>query len=73
MTVTTLHSLKGLEADHVILVDLDEGKFNLSNEFTQEDTNRHLLYVGMTRATTSLTMMSATDNPSRTLYELRRI
>ena len=70
VTVTTLHSLKGLEADHVILVDLDEGKFNFSNEFTQEDTNRHLLYVGMTRATTSLTMMSATDNPSRTLYEL---
>ena len=70
VTVTTLHSLKGLEADHVILVDLDEGKFNFSNEFTQEDTNRHLLYVGMTRATTSLTMMSASDNPSRVLYEL---
>lgn len=70
VTVTTLHSLKGLEADHVILVDLDEEKFNFSNEFTQEDTNRHLLYVGMTRATTSLTMMSASDNPSRVLYEL---
>lgn len=70
VTVTTLHSLKGLEADHVILVDLDEEKLSFSNEFTQEDTNRHLLYVGMTRATTSLTMMSATDNPSRTLYEL---
>ena len=70
VTVTTLHSLKGLEADHVILVDLDEEKLSFSNEFTQEDTNRHLLYVGMTRATTSLTMMSATDNPSSTLYEL---
>lgn len=68
--VTTLHSLKGLEAEHVILADLDEDVFDFSNEFTQEDTNRHLLYVGMTRATKSLTMLTATSQPSRTLYEL---
>ena len=68
--VTTIHSLKGLEADHVILANLDEDEFNFSNEYTQEDTNRHLLYVGMTRAKKSLTMLSATVAPSRTLYEL---
>lgn len=67
---TTLHSLKGLEADHVILANLDEDSFDFTNEYTQEDTNRHLLYVGMTRARQTLTMMTSTDRPSPVLLEL---
>lgn len=68
--VTTLHSLKGLEADHVILANLDEDSFDFTNEYTQEDTNRHLLYVGMTRARQTLTMMTSTDTPASVLVEL---
>ena len=67
---TTLHSLKGLEADHVILAYLDEEYFDFTNEYTQEDTNRHLLYVGMTRAKKSLTMMTSSNRPAPVLFEL---
>ncbi len=67
---TTLHSLKGLEADHVILANLDDDSFDFTNEYTQEDTNRHLLYVGMTRAKQTLTMMTSTNSPSPVLVEL---
>lgn len=67
---TTLHSLKGLEANHVILAYLDEEYFDFTNEYTQEDTNRHLLYVGMTRAKKSLTMMTSSNRPAPVLFEL---
>lgn len=68
--VTTLHSLKGLEADHVILASLDADQLDFGNEYTQEDTDRHLLYVGMTRAKRTLVLMCASTQPAWVLSEL---
>lgn len=70
IVVSTLHSLKGLEADHVVLGNLDSDELDFNNEYTQEDTNRHLLYVGMTRAKRTLTLISATNRPAWMLSEI---
>ena len=51
LTLTTLHSAKGLEYDVVIIVGLEQGRIPWNND--SEDTlreKRRLFYVGLTRA-----------------------
>jgi len=59
ITLTTLHSSKGLEYDCVIMVDLNNieipgqhalGKFRKDNDPSLIEEERRLFYVGMTRA-----------------------
>jgi superfamily I DNA/RNA helicase len=65
ITVTTFHQLKGLEFDHVVLMGLDDQNFpgrfleKVDNQDLPEEelSLRRLLYVAMTRAKESLTIV----------------
>ena len=75
LTLSTMHSSKGLEFDRVYLIDLVEGIVP-----TEEDADepalleeaRRLFYVGMTRAKRHLELLSY-DKESRFVEEVRRI
>lgn len=81
VTFATLHSAKGLEWEHVFIVGLSEGlvPISYSRSFEQIDEERRLLYVGITRARTTLGLSWAASGngqrgprePSRFLAELR--
>ena len=67
VTLTTLHSSKGLEYDVVFMADLTNreipgekalAKLRLENDASLIEEERRLFYVGMTRARTSLYMIS---------------
>ena len=87
ITLTTIHSAKGLEFDNVYMIDLVEGEFPNSSsiesfqkgELELIEEERRLFYVGMSRAKshlTLLTMNSVNGNkkePSRFLLELQKI
>ena len=63
VTLITLHSTKGLEFDHVFLTGMEEGICPHSRSFNDGDKGieeeRRLVYVGMTRARSSLTLTRA--------------
>lgn len=82
--LSTLHAAKGLEFDVVYLVGLEEGLLPLmrgdEDDLADEEEERRLLYVGMTRAKKKLVLTWArtrrlhgetrTARPSRFLAEL---
>lgn len=83
VTLASLHSAKGLEWDAVFLAGLNEGLMPISFADSQLkiDEERRLLYVGITRARTHLSLSSAAARhaggrgrrrPSRFLMPLRR-
>jgi DNA helicase-2/ATP-dependent DNA helicase PcrA len=64
----TLHRAKGLEFDAVFIPRLDEGELPIRRGDVDEE--RRLLYVGITRARTHLTLTWSSAKPSRFLQEL---
>ena len=56
--ISTIHKAKGLECDHVLLMPCDEAHFRNS------EASRCLLYVGMSRAMRSLTLVVSSEKPS---------
>lgn len=84
ITLSTIHSAKGLEFDSVYIIDLTDGEFpgNSTIEASEKgsvdsmEEERRLFYVGMTRAKTHLSLITISNlgdrkvSPSRFLKEL---
>ncbi|MCY4099930.1 MAG: UvrD-helicase domain-containing protein [Rhodobacteraceae bacterium] len=81
----TIHKSKGLEADHVILLEAFSGKWGFPSEIEDDQLldivlpesegfshaeERRLFYVAMTRAKLSLTLLADQKNPSTFIREL---
>lgn len=77
VTLSTIHSAKGLEFDHVFMIDLIEGDFpslsSLESSMQGDDKpleeERRLFYVGMTRARKNLNLLCFNNrNNERVFY-----
>ncbi|OLP45734.1 helicase IV [Rhizobium oryziradicis] len=81
----TIHASKGLEADHVILLNVDSGRTGFPSETVDDPLlslvspeaeafenaeERRVMYVAMTRARHTLTMMASKSRPSSFITEL---
>ena len=76
LTLATAHSTKGLEFDHVAVVDMDAGRFPSQRSLDDADDpvraleeERRLAYVAWTRARRSLTLVYDPAAPSMFLRE----
>jgi DNA helicase-2/ATP-dependent DNA helicase PcrA len=76
LTLATAHSTKGLEFDHVAVVDMDAGRFPSQRSLDDADDparaleeERRLAYVAWTRAKRSLTLVYDPAAPSPFLAE----
>ncbi|MFH5774523.1 3'-5' exonuclease [Paracoccus sp. NGMCC 1.201697] len=82
----TIHASKGLEADHVILLSADSGSTGFPSEIVddrlltlvspeeevfQNAEERRVMYVAMTRARQTLTILASNARPSSFVTELR--
>jgi DNA helicase IV len=82
----TIHSSKGLEADHVILLNADRGRTGFPSEIVddpllslvtpEEETFQHaeerrVMYVAMTRARHTLTLLASNARPSSFVTDLK--
>ncbi|MCD7847517.1 MAG: ATP-dependent helicase [Oscillospiraceae bacterium] len=79
VTLSTIHTSKGLEYDNVCIIDVYDGRFpsTKTNNFTVSKDSpdsameeRRLFYVGMTRAKNNLILFSIKDSPSQYIEEL---
>lgn len=83
----TIHASKGLEADHVILLNADSGRTGFPSEIVddpllslvspedeafQNAEERRVMYVAMTRARHTLTILASNARPSSFVTELRK-
>jgi len=81
----TIHASKGLEADHVILLNADSGRTGFPSEIVddplmalvspeeeafQNAEERRVMYVAMTRARHTLTILASNARPSSFVTEL---
>lgn len=81
----TIHKAKGLEADHVILLSANSGKMGLPSEIADNPLlnlvslrvesypnaeERRVMYVAMTRARYTMTILASKSNPSSFVTEL---
>jgi len=64
--LSTMHSAKGMEFTHVIILDNDWGK----NTDEPEEAQRRLLYVAMTRAKETLCLLHCENRPHSFLNEI---
>ncbi len=76
LLLATVHGTKGLEFDHVAVVDMDEGRFPSARSIEESDEpartleeERRLAYVAWTRARRSLTLVYDPGAPSPFLRE----
>ena len=76
LVLATAHSTKGLEFDHVAVIDMDEGRFPSRRTLDEADDparaleeERRLAYVAWTRARRSLTLVYDPATPSPFLLE----
>ncbi|MGR9503747.1 UvrD-helicase domain-containing protein [Rhizobium leguminosarum] len=83
----TIHASKGLEADHVVLLKAESGRAGFPSE-TVDDAllslvspeeepfenaeERRVMYVAMTRARKSLTILASNSRPSSFVTELKK-
>jgi DNA helicase-4 len=82
----TIHASKGLEADHVVLLNADSGRMGFPSEIVddpllslvspeeeafQNAEERRVMYVAMTRARHTLTILASNARPSSFVTELR--
>ncbi len=83
----TIHASKGLEADHVILLNADSGRTGFPSEIVddpllslvspeeeafQNAEERRVMYVAMTRARHTLVILASNARPSAFVTELRK-
>ncbi len=83
----TIHASKGLEADHVILLNADSGRTGFPSEIVddpllslvspeeeafQNAEERRVMYVAMTRARHTPTILASNARPSSFVTELRK-
>ena len=63
VTVSTLHSVKGLEYDTVYILDVNEGNipYHKAQQESEIEEERRMFYVGMTRARTNLYIYSVRE------------
>jgi ATP-dependent DNA helicase RecQ len=66
--LSTIHSSKGMEFPHVIILDGDWGNPKSRTEWEEE---RRVMYVGMTRAEETLRLMKIPSRPNPFLREIR--
>jgi ATP-dependent DNA helicase RecQ len=66
--LSTIHSSKGMEFPHVIILDSDWGYPKSRTEWEEE---RRVMYVGMTRAEETLRLMKVPGRPNPFLREIR--
>jgi DNA helicase II / ATP-dependent DNA helicase PcrA len=76
LTLATVHSTKGLEFDHVVVLGMDDGRFpsarsiaDAADPARQLEEERRLAYVAWTRARRSLTLSYDPGAPSGFLRE----
>jgi len=62
LQLSSIEAAKGLEFEHVLMPGLDEGAFAASGHRMADD--RNLLYVGLTRARSRLTLLHDARRPS---------
>ena len=83
----TIHASKGLEADHVILLNADSGRTGFPSEMVDDPLlslvspeeevfhnaeERRVMYVAMTRARHTMTILASNARPSSFVTELRK-
>jgi DNA helicase IV len=83
----TIHASKGLEADHVIILNADSGRTGFPSEIVddpllslvspeeeayQNAEERRVMYVAMTRARQTLTILASHARPSSFVTELKK-
>ncbi|WP_377277306.1 UvrD-helicase domain-containing protein [Rhizobium sp. R86522] len=87
ITFKTIHASKGLEADHVILLNADSGRTGFPSETVDDPLlslvspemeafenaeERRVMYVAMTRARHTLTILASKSRPSSFVIELAK-
>lgn len=85
LSFKTIHASKGLEADHVVLLNADSGRLGFPSEIVddpllglvspdeetfQNAEERRVMYVAMTRARRTLTILASISRPSAFVTEL---
>lgn len=75
ITLATLHSSKGLEFEHVFIIDINEGMIPYKKAILDSDMQeeRRMFYVGMTRAKKNLSLYSVKEYNNKKMESSRFI